>query len=29
MGHLEMGSDIMGYQNYVDYEREKNWGPKS
>ena len=26
MGHLEMGGDIMGYQNYVGYEREKNRG---
>ena len=26
MGHLEMGSDIMGYQNYVGYKREKNRG---
>ena len=26
MGHLEMGGDIMGYQNYVGYEREKNGG---
>ena len=26
MGRLEMGGDIMGYQNYVGYEREKNRG---
>ena len=26
MGHLEMGGDIMGYQNYFGYEREKNRG---
>ena len=26
MDHLEMGGDIMGYQNYVGYEREKNRG---
>ena len=26
MGHLEMGGDIMGYQNYVGYEWEKNRG---
>ena len=26
MGHLEMGGDIVGYQNYVGYEREKSRG---
>ena len=24
MGHVEMGGDIMGYQNYVGHEQEKN-----
>ena len=26
MGHLEMGGDVMGYQKYAGYEREKNRG---
>ena len=26
MGHLEMGGDIMGYQNCAGYKREKNSG---
>jgi len=26
MGHLEMGGDTMGYQNYAGYKREENKG---